>query len=241
MRVQSVALRARQNRSKTVRGVGSRRAVGLSTLNAQLSTFRRGTVLVLVIAILSMLALLATTFLVTARYDQIAAGGSALSHQMEMLLSMLEGSIRHVLTQDQWGDDPAHNNPGDPSHEAYDAPDDAHAWLKGVCGNLIEWEASANAPDYVQAVTDGENGWKDLDFVTVDPDPGSILDVRVEFSTNGLIWNPITVGANMFTHANSVIMTPDAPLAFDLHNDRRINFIDYAVLMSEWLDTVLWP
>jgi len=30
-------------------------------------------------------------------------------------------------------------------------------------------------------------------------------------------------------------------VAMDLLDDKVINFLDYAVLMSQWLDEVLWP
>ena len=153
-------MRVRKNKSKAAYRRGNRCAVRLSTLNSQLSTFPSGTVLVMVVALLAMLALMATTFLVTSRYDKIATAGAGISHQMEMLLSMLEGDIRRKLAEDLWGNDAAHNNPGDPDYEAYDGPDAAHAWLKGVCGNQIGWEG--NDSGYMQYVVQGDSDWTPL-------------------------------------------------------------------------------
>ncbi len=134
-----------------------------STLNSELSTLNSsGTVLVLVVALLAMLALMATTFLVTSRYDQIGTRGAMISHQMEMLLSMLESDVRRKLAEDLWGDDEGHNNPGNDAHEAYDGPDDAHAWITGICGHLITWEPVSGNASYTQAVVEDEANWKTL-------------------------------------------------------------------------------
>ena len=58
----------------------------------------------------------------------------------------------------------------------------------------------------------------------------------------------VYIGMAVTSHSDGQLCTatfdracPDVPLLIDLYEDRRINFIDYAVLMTEWLDTVLWP
>ncbi|MCK5711549.1 MAG: hypothetical protein KAI25_02420, partial [Hyphomicrobiaceae bacterium] len=86
--------------------------------------------------------------------------GAGISHQMEMLLSMLESDIRRKLAEDLWGNDAAHN-PGASNHEAYDGPDSDHAWLRGICGNLIDWEGNDSGHMQYVVQSDG-SGWKTL-------------------------------------------------------------------------------
>lgn len=58
----------------------------------------------------------------------------------------------------------------------------------------------------------------------------------------------VYIGMAVTSHSDGKLCTAtfdracsDVPLMADLYEDKRINFIDYAVLMTEWLDTVLWP
>ena len=58
----------------------------------------------------------------------------------------------------------------------------------------------------------------------------------------------VYIGMAVTSHSDGQLATatfdracPDAPFLIDLHEDRRINFLDYSSLMTEWLDTVLWP
>ena len=58
----------------------------------------------------------------------------------------------------------------------------------------------------------------------------------------------VYIGMALTSHSDGQLATatfdracPDAHLLIDLYEDRRINFLDYASLMTEWLDTMLWP
>ena len=93
-RVRSSEFRVESKKEQIEGRLPPRQPVRRPSLNSQLSTFPSGTVLVMVVALLTMFALMATTFLVTSRYDKIATAGAGISHQMETLLSMLDGDIR---------------------------------------------------------------------------------------------------------------------------------------------------
>jgi hypothetical protein len=116
-----------------------------------------GTVLILVLGMLAMLALIATALLMAARYELVGVEGAAIENQMEMLLSMVEGTLRRTLAEDLWGSNETHSGNGssDRVHEAYDGPDGNHPWLTGVCGRLVAWQRDENDPeDIVDYVSD---------------------------------------------------------------------------------------
>lgn len=121
MKAKNLEFRAGENRSRG-KGGGTR----LSTLNSRLSTSSSGTVLILVIGILALIALIATTFLVASRYDRASAEFFVVENQIEMLLGIMDDHIQRTLAEDMWGNN---ETAGDRDVERYDAYDGAHPWM----------------------------------------------------------------------------------------------------------------
>lgn len=102
----------RHNSSHAARAKGRRRRIG--------------SVMIMVVALLVMLALVGTAYIATSTTDRTAATHAAANTQADLLMSGLVDRVGSLLSQDNFDNDgffrPAHSFPSPGSYDPYDAP-----------------------------------------------------------------------------------------------------------------------